>query len=114
MTTTYDIQYKVGDTDTVGAILKQNDAAIDLTGYIVSFRMKNTAGTLRTITCSLGGVVNGTNVPGTSGGITAQFTASDTAVADDYNGEFVMTNASGSVRIPSGNNYIKVKVWDAI
>ena len=112
--TTYDIEYKVGDVDNVGAVLKENGVGVNLTGYFVDFVMKNDAGVHHTVTCSEGGMVNGIFVPFTQGGVTTEFTALDTAAAGEFNGEFVVYNDSGSIRFPSGNNYLVVKVWEAI
>lgn len=113
--TAYDIEYKVGDTDNIGTILKHNGVAVNLTGFTVEFIMKSDAGTRITVPCTLGGDVNGTPVAGASGGITAHFTSTSTATAGTYSGEFVASwSATESIRFPSGNNYVSVKIWEAI
>ena len=109
-----DIEFKVGDADKVGAILKMNGVGINLTGYSVSFVMKSSAGERVIIPCTLNGTVNGVSVPATSGGVTIPFTATDLATAGNYRFEFLISNGTTVARIPSGNNYYTLTVWEAL
>lgn len=109
-----DIEYKTGDADSVGAILTQNGTAINLTGWTVNFSMKPTTGEKITIPCTLGGTVSGTYVPATSGGVTIPFSASNTATAGQYRGEFEITNSGTVAHIPSGNNYYTITIWESL
>lgn len=112
----YDIEYKVGDTDTVGARLMHNGSPVNLTGFTVEFVMKNDAGTRVTVPCSLGGTVDGVLIPASGGGITMHFSPTNgTATASLYTGEYVVSHSeTESVRFPSGNNYKTVKIWEAV
>lgn len=100
----YDIVYKTGDSDIIGAIIKENGIGVNLTGRIVTFVMKNPDGLRVVVPCTLGGTVNKVYVPGTSGGVSINFTEESTAVADEYEGEFVISwGDTDSVRAPGGN-----------
>lgn len=112
-----DIEFKTGDADIVGAILKQNGVGINLTGYSVNFIMKNTMNSENervTIPCTLNSVVNGVSVPATSGGVSIPFTAIHTAAAGNYNGEFIITGDQTIAHIPSGNSYITITIWESL
>jgi hypothetical protein len=109
-----DIEFKVGDADIVGAQLKENGVGINLTGYTVSLVMKSSAGDRVTIPCTLNGTVNGVSVPATAGGVTIPFAATHTATAGNYRFEFLISNGTTVARIPSGNNYFTLTVWEAL
>ncbi len=109
-----DIEFKTGDADKVGAILKMNGVGINLTGYSVSFVMKSSAGERVIIPCTLNGTVNGVSVPATAGGVTIPFAATHTATAGNYRFEFLISNGTTVARIPSGNNYYTLTVWEAL
>lgn len=109
-----DLEYKVGDSDYVGAILTQNGSPINLTGYTASFIMKATSGTRITLACTLGAYVNGTNVAASEGGVTIVFGSTATATAGQYRGEFIITNGSSIAHIPSGNNYFSITIWESL
>ena len=108
-----DIEFKVGDADKVGAILKMNGVGINLTGYSVSFVMKSSAGERVIIPCTLNGTVNGVSVPATSGGVTIPFNETHTATAGNYRCEFLISDGDATAHIPSGNNYLAMTVWEA-
>ncbi len=110
------IDYKVGDSDEVGTILKQNNVAVNLTGYTVSFTMKSTdISTRYELQCTLGGTVDGKYVPASAGGLTIHFTATETVAVGEYMGEYVVSDGYGnSVRFPSGNNHISITIWEAL
>jgi hypothetical protein len=110
----FDIEYKKGDVDNVGAVLKENGVGVKLTGCTVVFVMKNDSGIRYVIDCSEGGTVNGVFIPFSAGGVTAEFTAVSTSEVGIFSGEFVVSNAYGSIRFPSGNVYVTVKIWEAI
>ena len=109
-----DIEFKVGDADKVGAILKENGVGINLTGYDISFIMKSSSGERVTIPCTLNGVVNGVSVPATTGGVTIPFTTVHTATAGNYRCEFLISNGDTTAHIPSGNNYLSMTIWEAL
>jgi len=109
-----DIEFKTGDADKVGAILKMNGVGINLTGYSVSFVMKSSDGERVIIPCTLNGVVNGESVPATSGGVTIPFTETHTATAGNYRCEFLISDGDTTAHIPSGNNYLTMTVWEAL
>ena len=110
----YDIEYKAGDVDEIGAILSENGTPVNLTGLGVSFVMKNESGRV-VVPCTLGGTVNNAVVPATGGGVTMHFSEASTATAGLYNGEFVVSwNATESIRFPSGNVHMTVMIWEAL
>lgn len=111
---TYDIEYKTGDTDDVGAVLSMDGEAIDLTGMTVSFVMKSAAGTKETLACSLGGTVNNIYVPETAGGCTIHFDETATGTAGIYRGEFIVSLGDADVHIPSGNNFVNIVIWESL
>jgi hypothetical protein len=108
-----DFEYKQGDVDTVGVQLLENGVPINLTGYTVTLVIKKDS-TRNILTCTEGGIVNGESVPFSSGGITVQVTSEATSEVGIYDGEFVVNNARGSVRVPSGNNYKSFQVFRAL
>lgn len=112
------IDYKRTDSDEVGTVLKQNGAAVNLTGYTVSFTMKSTdisTPTRYELMCTLGGTVDGKYVPASSGGLTIHFTATETVAVGEYLGEYVVSDGYGnSVSFPSGDNYISITIWERL
>lgn len=110
-----DIEYKTGDADLIGAVLRQNGVPINLTGCTVTFTIKSSDGATRlSLPCTLGGTYNGTNVPASEGGVTIIFGTTATATAGQYRCEFVVTNSDNIAHIPSGNNFLTLTIWEAL
>jgi hypothetical protein len=112
-----DITFKTGDVDYVGIVLKQNNTGINLTGYTVTFVMKNTATSAKqTITCTQGATISGNSVEFASGGITIPFSSTNTGTAGSFNGEFILSKTSPNsvIHIPSGTNYLTMTIIDAL
>jgi hypothetical protein len=113
---TYDIQYKEGDIDTVGALLSDNTGLLDLTGKTITFVMKDVDTKLikYTITCTPGGTINNIYYSGAHGGVTIPFSATETLAGGLFDGEFVVTGSLSTIHIPSGDNYISIMIWDQV
>lgn len=120
--TTYDIEYKQGDVDSVGAVLSQYDPLVqsnvvrDLTGCTVTLVMKDieTETHRFVINCTLGGTYQGVYYSAARGGITIPFADTNTAVAGLFYGEFIVVGNGSTAHIPSGNKYLQIMIWDAI
>jgi hypothetical protein len=110
----YHMEFKTGDIDDVGAVLKENGIAIDLIDATVTFILKNNTETKYTIQCVLGGYFNGEYIYPSNGGVTIPFTEVELSTEGQYQGEFIVSKNNRSVRIPSGNNYILIMVWPAL
>jgi len=113
---TYDIEYKQGDVDTSGAVLSDDDGVLDLTDKTVTYVMKDldTGATRHEISCTLGGRVNGVYHSAAHGGVTVPFTGTETATLGQYKSEFVVTGANFERRVPSGDNYKSVMIWEKV
>lgn len=113
---TYDIEYKQGDVDTAGAVLSDDDGVLDLTGKTVIYVMNDlqTETDRHEISCTLGGTVNGVYHSAAHGGVTIPFTGTETATYGQYKSEFVVTGANFERRIPSGDNYKSVMIWEKV
>tara|TARA_Y100000310_G_scaffold124109_1_gene122851 strand:- start:561 stop:893 length:333 start_codon:yes stop_codon:yes gene_type:complete len=86
-----------------------NDAAVNLTGSSVKFNMRvEPAGTTK---ISLGAAIIEN---AEAGQVSYSWTSSNTDTADDYEGEFQVTFAGGSVQTFPGRNYIAVHVIDDV
>ena len=109
-----DLEYKVGDSDSVAVILDQDGEPIDLTSATVVFVIKSSAGTKVEINCTLGCTYNGTYHASAVGGVTVPLTAINLATAGQYRGEFVITKSGYVGHSPSGNNYLTMTIWDAL
>jgi len=110
-----DFEYKSGVSDTVGAVLKQNGTAIDLTGYSIVFNMKNNLGTKFTVPCSLGGTKDGVEYTAAQGGCTIEFAAEHLSIVDEFFGEFVGTlNGIVSFIIPNGDEHFSIMIYEAL
>ena len=109
----YDIEYKKGDCDDVGARILENGSPVDLTGYTVQLVIKNTAAR-HVLDCSLGGTVNLAEFSAIEGGVTIHFTDTETATVGQYQGEFVLTLGTNVVHVPSGPNYLSIAIWDSL
>ncbi|MDD4521714.1 MAG: hypothetical protein PHW84_02015 [Methanosarcina sp.] len=112
----YDIEYKQDDVDTAGTTLQDDDGLLDLTGKTVTLIMKKVdADTPRyEIPCTPGGTVNGVYYSAARGGVTTSFSKVQTAVPDEYEGEFVVVGENFERRIPSGNNHKKIMIWEKL
>lgn len=112
----YDIEYKQGDIDTAGAVISDDEGVIDLTEKTVNFVMKDieTETHRYEISCTLGGKVNGIYYSPARGGVTIPFTEIETAETGLFNGEFVIIGSSSTIRVPSGNKYLSIMIWDKI
>lgn len=110
----YEIELNQGDTDSIGAVLKENNETVDLTGSIVTFSMKNESGVEHDIECTQGGTVAGVNYTFAEGGVTIPFTSSHTQYADVFQGKITVLKPSAQKTFPSGNTYISVKVWEGV
>lgn len=113
-TGTVDFEYKEGVSDTVGVVLKQNGAAIDLTDYSIVFNIKDNSNHRFSVPCSLGSTVNGVEYTAEHGGCTIEFAAEHLAIVGEFNGEFVGTLAGKEVIIPNGEEYLVVMIYEAI
>lgn len=113
---TYDIEYKQGDIDSVGAVLSDDNGVIDLTDTTVIYVMKDleTGETRYEISCTLGGTVNGIYHSAAHGGVTVPFTGTETSASGQFKSEFVVTGTNFVRHIPSGNNYKSVMIWEKV
>jgi len=109
-----DFEYKAGVSDTVGVVLKQNGVAIDLTGYSITFNMKDNSDHRFSVPCSLGGTKDGVEYTAEHGGCTIEFAAEHLAVVGEFSGEFVGTLVGESFIIPNGDEYLVVMIYEAI
>lgn len=107
------IEYKVGEIDTIGGIIFENGTPVNLTDSTVSFIMKGNSSPI-TLTCTLGGYVNGQYVSPDNGGVTINITDAATATAGQYLGEFIVSKNGYVARPPSGNNFITITIWEAL
>lgn len=112
----YDIQYKQGEKDTANAVLSQNGNLIDLTPYTVTFVMINTQTNVvkGPITCTLGCTYKGEYYSGARGGVQIPFSDVDTADSGLFHGEWVLTSSNSISRVPSGENYVQIKIWEKV
>jgi hypothetical protein len=110
----YEIELNQGDTDSIGAVLKENNIEVDLTGSVVTFFMKNESGVEHSIECLQGGIVAGVNYSFAQGGITIPFTTEHTQYADSFQGKLTAVKNSIQRTFPSSNIYISVKIWEAV
>jgi hypothetical protein len=86
-----------------------NDAAVNLTGATVKFNMRvDPAGATKV---SLGAA---TIEDAEAGQVSYSWTASNTDTADDYEAEFQVTFAGGTVQTFPGRNWIAVHIIDDI
>lgn len=108
------LYYKTGDTDDRGATLLHNGVGIDLTGYTIVFVLSDGHGTRFEVPCSLGGTVNGVEVPAANGGITINFSADYTGTAGTFYGEFIATIGTNVIHIPPDNDYTIVTIREAL
>ncbi|MEN6293609.1 MAG: hypothetical protein ABFD07_16540 [Methanobacterium sp.] len=113
---TYDFEYKQGDVDTAGAVLSDDDGALDLTDKTVTYIMKDlqTGLTKYEISCTLGGTVDGVYHSAAHGGVTVPFTATETAKSGQFKSEYVITGTNFVKHVPSGNNYKSVMIWEKV
>lgn len=113
---TYDVEYKQEDVDTSGAVLSDSNGVLDLTGKTVTYVMKDlSTGVIRhEISCTLGGTVNGIYHDAAHGGVTVSFTETETTTSGQYKGEFVVVGTDIKRRVPSGNNYKSVMIWEKV
>jgi hypothetical protein len=109
-----DIEYKVGITDSAGAVLDQNGKYIDLTDCTVVFDMKDNAGHSHIIPCDIDGWYHDVFYPRNVGGCTINFTSLHTAVIGQFQGEFVISRNGLESRVPSGNEYYYVMIYPKI
>lgn len=117
----YDIEYKQGDSDTAGARLYDDNGLLDLTDKTVTFVMKDLSeGTNRfEIPCTLGGSYQNIYYSPARGGVTIPFSSIETAVNEQFKGEFVIswTDTNGFTytrHCPSGNNYHSIMIWEKV
>jgi hypothetical protein len=112
----YDIEYKQGDVDAVGAVLSDDSGVLDLTDKTITFVMADLQSGVAKyeISCTLGGTVNGVYHPAAHGGVTIPFTATETAAFGQYKSEFVVTGTNYVRHIPSGNKYKSVMIWEKV
>ena len=113
----YDIELGQGDSDEVGVILKENNIGSDLTGAIVKFHMMNNRGIEYEIDCESGIKDPFTKeiiTPKSEGGVTILFTSVHTEISGTFYGKFIVILLGKQVSFPSGNQYIKVRIWEAV
>lgn len=111
---TYELELNEGDSNNVGMLLKAAGVGVDLTGSVVTFSMKNEAGTEFNIACTQGGTVNGVSYTFAQGGITVPFSSTHTASAGVFQGKVTAVKESVQKTYPSSNTYITVKIWEEI
>ena len=103
-----DFTIKTDDTGpALTAVCAYSDGTVqDLTGAAGTFAMRNSVGTV---------VVNDAaatiTAPFTSGTIAYNWSASDTATAGDYTGEFHVTLASGKRVTFPNSDYLRIRIY---
>ena len=116
-TNPYDIEFKQGEKGIRNAVLFFEDGSlIDLTPYTVTFVMKDSvSGVLKTpITCTQGCTFRGQTISAARGGVATPFTDTDTAAAGTFLGEWVLTSSDVDYRVPEGDKFVQVKIWENV
>jgi hypothetical protein len=110
------VQYKVGDTDTLGLQLKDATGPINLTGKTVRFNIKAEGSDSHlTMDCTLGSTISGQTINAAAGGATAIITSEATATEGTYISEVEVSDGNGnSLRWPGKDEYVKFIVNESV
>ena len=85
-----------------------NDAAVDVSGATIAFKMRPVSSTTATIDSAA------TIIDGTSGSVKYEWQSSDTATAGSYFAEFQVTFSGGKIETFPNGDYIQITILDDI